>query len=70
MATYGHTRITATGPQPDRVALLGHVRATARDGFDFTLSGLFAPGIASDDLVRWAELAATEDTVVLSVGIR
>jgi len=70
MSNYGHTRITATGPQPDRAALLAHVRATARDGLDFTLSGLFAPGVASNDLVRWAELTATEDTVVLSVGIR
>jgi len=69
MADYGHTRITATGPQPDRAALLAHVRATACDGFDFTLSDLFAPDAASDDLVRWAELTATEDTVVLSVGI-
>ena len=32
MANYGHTRITATGPQPDRAALLAHVQATARDG--------------------------------------
>jgi len=70
MADYGHTRITATGPLPDRAALLAHVRATARDGFDFTLSGLFAPAPAFDDLVRWAELTATEDTVVLSIGIR
>jgi len=43
VANYGHTRITATGPQPDLAALLAHVRATARDGLDFTLSGLFAP---------------------------
>lgn len=70
MADYGHTRITATGPQPDRAALLAHVQATARDGLDFTLSGLFAPDVASDDLVRWAELTATGDAVVLSVGIR
>ena len=70
MANYGHTRITATGPQPDRAALLAHVQATARDGLDFTLSGLFAPDIASDDLVRWAGLTATQDTVVLSVGIK
>jgi len=70
MADYGYTRITATGPLPDRAALLAHVRATARDGFDFTLSGLFAPDPAFDDLVRWAELTATEDTVVLSIGIR
>ncbi len=70
MADYGHTRITATGPQPDRAALLAHVRATACDGFDFTLSGLFAPKAVFDNLVRWAELTATEDTVVLSVGIR
>ena len=70
MANYGHTRITATGPQPDRVALLAHVQATARDGLDFTLSGLFAPDAASDDLVRWAGLTATQDTVVLSVGIK
>ncbi len=70
MANYGHTRITATGPQLDRAALLAHVQATACDGFDFTLSCLFAPDVASDDLVRWAELTATEDTVVLSVGIR
>jgi len=69
MANYGHTRITATGPQPDRAALLAHVQATAGDGLDFTLSGLFAPNVASDDLMRWAELTATEDTVVLSVGI-
>ncbi len=70
MASYGHTRIKATGPQQDRAALLAHVRATACDGFDFTLSGLFVPDVVSDDLVRWAELTATEDTVVLSVGIR
>ncbi len=70
MANDGHTRITATGPQPDLAALLAHVRATARDGLDFTLSGLFAPDVASDVLVRRAELTATEETVVLSVGIR
>jgi len=70
MADYGHTRITATGPLPDRAALLAHVRATARDGFDFTLSGLVAPDPVFDDLVRWAELTATEDAVVLSVSIR
>ena len=70
MANYGHTRITATGPQPDRAALLAHVRATARDDLDFTLSGLFAPDAASDHLVRWAGLTATQDTVVLSVGIK
>ena len=70
MANYGHTRITATGPQPDRAALFAHVQATARDGLDFTLSGLFAPDAASDDLVRWAGLTATQDTVVLSVGIK
>jgi len=35
---YGHTGITATGPQPDLAALLAHVRATARNGLDITLS--------------------------------
>lgn len=70
MANYGHTRITATGPQPDRAALLAHVQATARDGLDFTMSGLFAPDVASDALVRWAGLTATQDTVVLSIGIK
>ena len=70
MANYGHTRITATGPQPDRAALLAHVRATARDGLDFTLSGLFAPDAASDALVCWAGLTATEHAVVLSVGVK
>lgn len=70
MANYGHTRITATGPQPDRAALLAYVQATARHGFDFTLAGLFAPDAASDALVCWAELTATQDAVILSVGIK
>ncbi len=43
MANYGHTRIKATGPQPDRAALLAHVRATAGDGLDFTLSACSRP---------------------------
>jgi len=46
------------------------VQATARDGRDFSLSGLFAPDVASDALVRWAELTTTGDAVVLSVGIK
>lgn len=59
MASHGHARIRAAGPQQDRAALLAHARATARDGHDFTLSGLIAPDAASDGLGRWAELTAT-----------
>ncbi len=43
MASHGHARIRAAGPQQDRAALLAHARATARDGHDFTLSACSRP---------------------------
>ena len=58
----GHALIRATGPQPDRAALLAHARATARDGRDFSLSGPSAPDAAIKRASSAGSLTGTERT--------
>ncbi len=69
VANVGHTTIEATGAPQDLAALFGHIRATARGGCAFTLSGLMHPDPAPDQYVYWTELSATDQQVSLSIGI-
>jgi len=68
MSNFGHTIIDATGAPKDLAALFTHIRATACDGYAFTLSGLMHPDPAPDCSVYWTELSATDQQVSLSIG--
>jgi len=70
VANVGHTTIEATSAPQDLAALFGHIRATARGGCAFTLSGLMHPDPVPDQYVYWTELSATDQQVSLSIGLK
>jgi len=70
MSNVGHTTIEATGAAQDLAALFTHIRATACDGYAFTLSGLMHPDPAPNQYVYWTELSATDQQVSLSIGCK
>lgn len=70
MSNVGHTTIDATGAPQDLAALFTHIRATACDGYAFTLSGLMHPDPVLNQYVYWTELSATDQQVSLSIGCK
>ena len=67
MSSWGTTSITVTGPQTDRAALHAALVATATGTFAFSLVRA-APEIwCGDGLLRIAEMAETEDTLLLKM---
>ncbi len=70
MSNVGHTTIEATGALQDLAALFAHIRATACDGYAFTLSGLMHPDPVPNQYVYWTELSATDQQVSLFIGCK
>jgi len=70
MSNFGYTTIDATGAPQDLAALFTHIRATACDGYAFTLSGLMHPDPVSDQYIYWTELSATDQQVSLCIGLK